>query len=40
MLIENSIVELKEIVLNINRSKTFIGSYDITADISCRQRNK
>ena len=34
MLIENNIIELKEIVLNINKSKAFIDSYDIIIDIS------
>ena len=34
ILIENNIIELKEIVLNINKNKTFINSYDIIADIS------
>ena len=36
MLIENNIIELKEIVLNINKSKTFINSCDVIADISYR----
>ena len=36
ILIENNIVELKEIVLNINKNKTFIDSYDIIVDISYR----
>ena len=36
MLIENNIIELKEIILNINRSKTFIDSYDIIINISYR----
>ena len=36
MLIENNIIELKEIVLNISKSKAFIDSCDITANISCR----
>ena len=40
ILIENNIIELKEIVLNINKSKTFINSYDITVDISYRRRDK
>ena len=40
ILIENNIIELKEIVLNINKSKAFIDSYDIIIDISCRQRDK
>ena len=34
MLIENNIIELKEIVLNINKSKAFIDSYDIIIGIS------
>ena len=40
ILIENNIIELKEIILNINKSKTFIDSYDITIDISYRRRDK
>lgn len=36
ILIENNIIELKEIVLNISKSKIFIDSYDIIADISYR----
>ena len=40
ILIENNIIELKEIVLNVNKSKTFIDSYDIIADISYRRYNK
>ena len=36
ILIENNIIELKEIVLNISKSKAFIDSYNITIDISCR----
>ena len=34
ILIKNDIVELKEIVLNINKSKAFIDSYDIIINIS------
>ena len=34
ILIENNIIELKEIVLNISKSKTFIDSYDIIINIS------
>lgn len=40
ILIENNIIELKEIMLNISKSKTFISSCDIIADISYRQRDK
>ena len=40
ILIENNIIELKEIVLNISKNKTFIDSYDIIVDISYRQRDK
>ena len=40
MLIENNIIELKEIILNISKSKTFIDSYDIIVDISYRRRDK
>ena len=36
ILIKNNIIELKEIVLNINKNKTFIDSYDIIIDISYR----
>ena len=36
ILIKNNIIELKEIVLNINKSKAFIDSCDIIIDISCR----
>ena len=36
ILIENNIIELKEIILNINKSKAFINSYDIIIDISYR----
>ena len=36
ILIENNIIKLKEIVLNISKSKTFIDSYDIIIDISYR----
>ena len=36
MLIENNIIELKEIVLNFNKNKTFIISCDIIIDISYR----
>ena len=35
ILIKNNIIELKEIVLNVNKSKTFIDSCDVIADISC-----
>ena len=34
ILIENNIIKLKEIVLNINKSKTFINNYNIIIDIS------
>lgn len=40
MLIENDIVDPKQIVIDINRSKAVIDSCDITADISCRQRSQ
>ena len=33
MLIENNIVELKEIILNINKSKVFIDNYNVIIDI-------
>ena len=36
ILIKNNIIKLKDIVLNINKSKTFIDSYDIIVDISYR----
>ena len=36
MLIENDIVESKEIVLNVSKSKAFIDSYDIIINISYR----
>ena len=34
MLIKNNIIKLKEIVLNISKSKTFIDSCDIIINIS------
>ena len=39
MLIENDIVELKQIVLNVNKSKTFINNCDIITNIFYRQRD-
>ena len=36
ILIENNIVELKQIMINVNKSKVFINNCDITIDILCR----
>ena len=36
MFIENDIVELKQIVLHVNKSKTFIDNYDVIINISYR----
>lgn len=40
MLIGNDIVGPEGIVLDVSKSKAFIGSCGVTADISCRQRGK
>ena len=34
MFIKNDIVELKQIVLNVNKSKAFINNCDVTINIS------
>ena len=36
MLIDNDIISLEKIVLDVSKNKAYIGSYDITADITYR----